>query len=157
MTGGFKKLKRHLDRIYFDKPASYQSNILGIILIIIGIIFLYNPTPHHLKIGGASILIGIFMIFIITGKTTAKGITDIQITLIITAWILVMFYITGITGKANLEMFFILIFIGFLIVKELTYEFTAVHVKNRMNVFISMFIIVFIVIITKKIISIAGI
>ena len=150
-------MRRYLDRIYFDKPASYQSRIIGIILLIVGIIFLYNPTLLNIKIGATSILIGLFMIFLMTGETTTKGISDAQITLVISVWMLVMFLITGMSGTANLEIFFILVLIGFLIVKEITYEFTAAHLKNRMNVFIFLFLIAFIVLIAKKIISITGI
>ena len=150
MTGGFKKLKRYLERIYFDKPISYQSNIFGTILVLIGIVFLYNPTPINIKIGITSILIGTLMIFIITGKITTKGISDVQITLIMTTWVLVMFFITG---DARLEMFFILIVLGVLMVKELTDEFTTVHLRNRMSVLIFGFLIIFFTIMIQKIIN----
>lgn len=52
---------------------------MGITLIIIGIGFLLNPTPLNIKIAFASILIGLFMIFMITEKTIPKKISNLQI------------------------------------------------------------------------------
>ncbi|MCK4349177.1 MAG: hypothetical protein KAW47_11240 [Thermoplasmatales archaeon] len=77
-----------------------------------------------------------------------------KITLVIAGWILLVLFITG---DANLEIFFILIFIGVLIVRELTDVFTTVNLKDRMNIFIYLFILVFIVIVGKKIISVLAI
>ena len=77
-----------------------------------------------------------------------------KITLIIAVWILTALLITGDT---NFEIFFILIFIGVLIVRELTDVFTTFNFKDRMNIFIYMFILVFIVIVGQKIINILSI
>ena len=77
-----------------------------------------------------------------------------KITLVTVLWILVVLFITG---NANLEIFFILIFIGILIIRELIDVFTTVNLKDRMNLFIYTFILVFIVIVGQKIISILGI
>ena len=80
--------------------------------------------------------------------------TSEKITLIIAAWITLLLFITKDT---DLEIFFILIFIGVLIVRELTDIFTPINIKDRINIFIYTFIIIFIVIIGKKIITILGI
>ena len=77
-----------------------------------------------------------------------------KITLVIAGWILLVLFITG---DSNLEIFFILIFIGVLIVRELTDVFTTVNLKDRMNIFIYLFILVFIVIVGKKIMSVLAI
>jgi hypothetical protein len=74
-----------------------------------------------------------------------------KITVIIAVWILIAMIITG---EGNLEIFFILIFIGVLIIRELTDIFTSSDLKQRMNIFIYLFIIVFIIVVGKKIISI---
>jgi len=71
-----------------------------------------------------------------------------KITLFIAAWIIIMLFATG---DAAIEIFFVLIFIGILIAKELTYRFTVTQLKNRMNIFIFMFLIVFIAVVGKKI------
>ena len=77
-----------------------------------------------------------------------------KITLFVAVWIIVALFITG---NADLEIFFVLIFVGMLIVKEFTDRFTTVHIRHRMNVFIYIFAIVFIVIIGEKIISLLDI
>ena len=93
-------------------------------------------------------------------KTEKTGIKNIQlhisekITLIIGIWIL---FLLIITGDADMETFFVAIFIGMLVVKELSDEFTTKYLKYDMNVFIFAFLMVFIAIMGKKIISIASI
>jgi len=77
-----------------------------------------------------------------------------KITLAIAGWIFVVLIITG---EANLEIFFILIFIGVLIIRELTDVFTTTNLKDRMNMFIYIFLLIFIVIVGKNIISIISI
>lgn len=80
--------------------------------------------------------------------------TSEKITLVITTWILILLFITGDT---DLETFFVLIFIGILVVKELTDIFTSKHFKLRMNIFISVFLIIYVVIIAQRIINILDI
>ena len=77
-----------------------------------------------------------------------------KITIFIAAWIIIMLFITG---DASLEIFFVLIFVGVLIAREFTDRFTTTNLKQRMNIFIFMFIIVFIVIVGQKIINNWGI
>jgi hypothetical protein len=77
-----------------------------------------------------------------------------KITLAIAGWI---FIVLIITGEANLEIYFILIFIGVLIIRELTDVFTTTNLKDRMNMFIYIFLLIFIVIVGKNIISIISI
>jgi len=77
-----------------------------------------------------------------------------KITLAIAIWI---FIVLIITGETNLEIFFILIFIGVLIIRELTDVFTTTNLKDRMNMFIYIFLIIFMVIVGKNIINIISI
>ena len=74
-----------------------------------------------------------------------------KIVLILAIWILLVLIITG---DSNLEIFFILIFIGILIARELTDVFTGYNFKDRMNIFIYIFILVFIGIVANKMINI---
>lgn len=74
-----------------------------------------------------------------------------KITFIITAWIL---FVLIITGGSSLEIYFILIFIGVLIIRELSDIFTTEDLKGRMNLFIYVFILLFIAIVGNKIITI---
>jgi len=73
----------------------------------------------------------------------------ITITLVI--WIIFLFFITGDT---ELEVFFVLIFIGMLVVKELTDELITMPLKHRMDGLIYILLLDFIWIIGEKIINI---
>jgi hypothetical protein len=106
------------------------------------------------------IIIGIFTIFTINDRSIPKttyynpggsvlGIPE-KIAIFVTIWTVLMFLITGST---DLETFFILIFIGLILVQELADEFTSAYLKNRMYVFISVFFIVFVVLISIRVIS----
>jgi hypothetical protein len=76
-----------------------------------------------------------------------------KITLVFTAWTIAMLFLTG---DENLEIFFVLIFIGVLIIRQLTDVFAPSNLKDRMSTFIYLFVIIFIVIVGKKIITILG-
>jgi hypothetical protein len=71
-----------------------------------------------------------------------------KITIFVAIWIIIMLFVSG---DAGLEIFIILIFIGLLIAKELTDRFTTLQIKRRMNVFISVFLLFFVVAVTTKI------
>lgn len=77
-----------------------------------------------------------------------------KITLAIACWILLVLLITS---ELNIEIFFILIFIGVLIIRELTDIFTTTNIKERMNLFIYIFLIIFLVIVGKKIMTVISI
>jgi hypothetical protein len=77
-----------------------------------------------------------------------------KITLVFIVWILVILFLTG---DENLEIFFVLLFIGILVIRELTDIFIPGDLKDRMNMFIYIFVIIFIVIVGKKVITILGI
>jgi hypothetical protein len=77
-----------------------------------------------------------------------------KITLVITLWILLVLLITNDT---DLELFFVLIFIGVLIIRALTDVFITTTLKHRMNLFIYLFIVVFMVIVGNKIITILAV
>jgi hypothetical protein len=81
-------------------------------------------------------------------------ITSEKITLIITLWILLVLLITQDT---DLELFFVLLFIGVLIIRALADVFIPKTLKFRMNLVIYGFIIVFIVIVGNKIITILNV
>jgi hypothetical protein len=74
-----------------------------------------------------------------------------KLTLIITSWILLVLFITKDT---DLELFFVLVFIGVLIVRALAEVFIGTNLKFRMNIIIYIFIIVFIFIVGNKIIMV---
>jgi len=77
-----------------------------------------------------------------------------KITLVITAWILVLFFITGVE---DLEIFFTLIFIGILVAKILSDLYASKKFNLRMNLVIFVFLIIYVVIIAQDIINILNI
>ena len=74
-----------------------------------------------------------------------------KLTLVIAGWILLVLLLTKDT---DLELFFVLVFIGVLIVRALAEVFIGTGLKFRMNLMIYVFIIVFTVIVGNKIIMI---
>jgi len=74
-----------------------------------------------------------------------------KITLCVAAW---MIFLLLITSDAELEIFLILIIIGFFVIKELTDRFTTHRLKFKMGTVIFIFIIVFIIMIAIRIINI---
>jgi len=77
-----------------------------------------------------------------------------KITIVLSIWILIILIITD---DLYLEIFFILIFIGVLIVRELSDIFTTSDLKDRMNIFIYIFLIIFIVIVGRKMLDIISV
>jgi|GEM_PF-2542052 len=77
-----------------------------------------------------------------------------KITLFMAIWMVIIFFLTI---NAILEIFFILIFIGLLIVKVFTDRYTLTPLRIKLNILIFLFFIVFILLITKRIISILNI
>ncbi len=73
-----------------------------------------------------------------------------KIILFMTAWMILIFFLTL---NAIVEIFFILIFIGFLLVKVFIDRFTRSNLKIRINIFILFFLIVFSLIIGERILS----
>jgi len=78
-------------------------------------------------------------------------ITSEKITLVIAIWILLALLITKDT---DIELFFVLVFIGVLIIRAITDVFITTTLKHRMNLVIYIFIIIFTVIVGNKIIII---
>jgi hypothetical protein len=76
------------------------------------------------------------------------------ITMAFIIWI-IFFYL--ITGNNNLEIFFIFIYLGLLAIKVITSESLYDPFKQRLNIFILTFLLIFIIIVIKRIISIVRI
>ena len=72
-----------------------------------------------------------------------------RIAIVLIAWTLFLFVIT-----ADLEIYFILIFIGILITKELTDIYTTDSFKTRLNAYIIFFLVTYIILIYQKVMQI---
>ena len=67
-----------MKKIILKNQPIFRARIIGIILIIIGAVFLINPTSLNIKISFVSIFIGIFTIVMINEKSISKKISDAQ-------------------------------------------------------------------------------
>ena len=85
-------------------------------------------------------------------KITPRKIIWILLEFFIIVTVLLLFFVTA-TGNINIELFFISIFIGIVTLKELTDEFTPNHLKKKINILISGFLIIFFLIVINEIIS----
>jgi len=64
--------------VYFKQPH-IRAKIIGLTLIIVGISFIFFNTSLYIKLGFASIIIGLLLIFIITERSIPKNLSDAQI------------------------------------------------------------------------------
>jgi hypothetical protein len=146
-------VKGYLDRIFFDRLTFYQSTIIGVLLIIVGIIFLFNPINLNLKVSASIILIGFLVILLsdINEKYVPKTITGRQLTVIIAIWIFIIFIMTS---HLEADIFFVLVLMGILIIKEFLNVFFDTPLKKRLKVVFYSLIFLFLVIIVQRIINI---
>ena len=148
------------------KTRSYMViKIMSIILIILGIGFfinslslsilgigvLLNSIYLNIRIGVALILLAILFIIILIPGLLSTNVRDRQVTLFMISWIVILFYVSQII---DVEIFFILILLGLLIIKEGSDNITSRSFKLRMNALLFIFIIAFILVMGKIIISI---
>ncbi|MDG6219563.1 MAG: hypothetical protein QCI00_09015 [Candidatus Thermoplasmatota archaeon] len=86
-------------------------------------------------------------------RSTAERIRSIplsnRISIVLILWTLFLFIIT-----AEIEIYFILVFIGVLITRELTDLYTSDLYKKRLNAYIILFLLAYVVLIGQKIIEI---
>jgi hypothetical protein len=145
------QFKSYLYTLFFKRTPSNNSRILGIILLILGIICISIPFTFNIKLGLLAALIGLYMIFLIPEKILPEKRIEIKIIVILIAWILLLFFITI---TLDLEIFFVLNLLGMLIIKELTDKHTTRLFKTKLNIFLFTFLIIFAILVIKRIISI---
>jgi len=153
---------------FLEQPY-LRGRLIGLILIIIGSIFYLSPTSLFItKIGISFILMGIISFMFIKKilsisnspkKEKKHGIQNINLLfsekLVIVLNILILF-IFLITDASSLELYLILIYLGLLIIKELTKDFTPIYLERKLNMFVIGFFTIFIIIIIRRVMTIAG-
>jgi len=85
-------------------------------------------------------------------KITIKKIIWILFLFFITVTIVFLFFLAA-TGYVNMKILFVSIFIGIAVLKELTDEYVPNHQKKKINIIVSGFIIIFILVVINEIIS----
>jgi hypothetical protein len=165
--GNKKDLQR--ERKYFSMNHFYiLIQIVGILLILTGIGFLITTPRLNLKLSFTLIFFGCLLLLMISETRKPKQINNEQseeysniiknagpfmpeiISFSIILWTLFLFFITS---QIDFVIFFICVFFGILVAKELTDGFTTIHLKKRINIFLFVFLIGTILIIAQKIIT----
>jgi DNA-directed RNA polymerase subunit RPC12/RpoP len=153
------------------KQPYLRARLFGLILVIIGSVFYLFPMSSLItKIGVSFILMGIISFMFITEekillinnslkKEKKHRMQNINLLfsekLVLVLNILILF-IFLITDTSSLELFFILIYLGLIIIKELTKDFTPIYLERKLNMFVIGFFIIFIIIIIKRVMAISG-
>ena len=142
-------MKKYNNRTFLDIP----NLVIGLILIMTGVIFLFNSTNINLKVGISMILLGLLvvMIFDVNEKKLRTTITGKQLTSILLLWIFLIFIISY---NIDAEIFLIFVILGILILKEFLIDYMSNPLKKRMTVLFYLLIIVFIAVIGQKVINI---
>jgi len=135
---------------YWFFQLNKNAVIIGLILIFFSIFPLFISNPFSIKLNLTLLTIGIIIpLFIIEKKRNIS----LKITFSIIIFIILLFFITG----TDIEIFLILIFLGILLTKIMIDEYLPTDLKIRMNIFISAFFIIFIIIVIKRIINVVNI
>jgi len=100
-----------------------------------------SDAESHKRSGGVSVQEGI-----------AAQLSE-KIALAMTIWVL---FALILSINAGIEVFLTLILIGVLVIRELTDSFTPVRIKERIDFFIYAFLIVFAVIVVRRVWEILG-
>ena len=79
--------------------------------------------------------------------------TSEKIVFILALWVLISMLVVG---DAEVEIFLVLVTIGFIAIREFFAAFTTSRLKQKMNVFIYVFTITFVVLVGIKIINKLG-
>jgi len=91
--------------------------------------------------------------YLISVKITFK--TFIWIVSLFFIFVILMFiFFLSVTGDVNIKIIFISIFIGIAILKEITDEYIPKNQKKQVNIIVSGFILVFILIVVNEIIGV---
>ena len=161
-----------------------SDHIVELILLFIGLAYLIQPSIDNIKISFTLIFISSILLFLMTSDqqdiidakipSTAKPyfkrrlhtpkiitklvkvkerINDIplsnRISIVLILWTLLLFVISK-----DIEIYFILIFIGILITRELTDLYTTNMYKKRLNAYIIIFLFTYGILIYQKIMEI---
>lgn len=106
------------DNFLYKIPPYILSILFGSIFILFGILMLYNSLIENLKIGITFIGVGGIFIYLISEKKRVrkKLLISEKVTMIFSFWLILCFIITYYT---DITIFFIVFFIGFLVIKQM--------------------------------------
>lgn len=127
------------------------SSLIGVLLIIIGVVFLVNPDNLRIKVGVSLILFGVFCFLLIRldEKDITNLITDRRLTLILALWV---FLVLLLTYNIDADIFLIIVILGILILIELLSDFFSPLLKKRKTILFYVLLIAFVVVIEQSVI-----
>lgn len=145
-------MRRHLSDFSFN-ALYYNNSLIGILLVIVGVIFLLNLSNLNIKIGTSLIFIGIILImfFNINEKTTKKSYTGSEIFIILTLWLFISLLITY---NIDADIFLPVVILGIIIIREFLSGLVSPRLEKRLNILFYSLLILFILIIAQRIINI---
>ena len=122
----------------------------GLILIILGSTLLYMSMFQNLRLGITLMIIGTFSFFFISEKKRPKNCLLIseKITIISAVWFLISLLITN---NLDITSFLLLIFIGFLVLKELAKSYITDALDMKMKIVVLAFFAVYTMLIINTI------
>jgi len=148
-------VKKHLKNFYFD-ALYYSNSLVGVLLIIVGFVFLLNLTNFNIKIGASLILIGIMLImfFNINEDTIKKTYTSSEVFFILALWLFISLFITY---NIDANKFIILVILGTLLLREFLTGSVNQILEKRLSLLFYGLLVLFILIIAQRILKILGV
>jgi hypothetical protein len=137
-----KENQKSVYRFFFKIPPNILAFLAGFILIFIGLILLYVALFENLRLGITLILIGTFCFFFISEKKRSKNklLISEKITIISATWFFISLLITT---NLDITSFFLLFFIGFLVLKELVQSYVSDILDMKMKIIVLGFFAVY--------------
>ncbi|HUS99526.1 MAG TPA: hypothetical protein VMY59_04320, partial [Candidatus Thermoplasmatota archaeon] len=77
-----------------------------------------------------------------------------KIALILILWIILIYVVTGVN---DIDIFFIFVYLGILLMKVFSTDYISSRLKQKINVFVIAFLVIFIIVIARRIITIVNI
>jgi len=94
---------------------------------------------------------GGFLYFLVIDTKNQGKFQSVHMILVMSLWVLFVLFITG---NGPPETYFLMIAIGITAIKELTNELIAPELKKNLNIFVFLVFLIFLAIVTQKIISV---
>jgi hypothetical protein len=145
-------IRQYLDTIFFNKSITYQSRIIGIFLFVIGFIFLYTLSEINVKLTVISFFIGVIIFLFINEKSEPSKINQLQIAILIIMWSLLILVITR---NVEFDIFFIVLVLGIIVLKEILYDSLSDHLQFKLTILVYSLLIIIVIIFIKRIINIS--
>ena len=137
-----------------SKQTTHQLllvKIIGILFFIVGLFMISQTIPGTQKLGIILTLVGIIFIFFISIKHPEIHGNDLFVALALSICVIASYFITF---QMKSDVFFSVILVGFLIIIEFSQEYISKTFQKRLNIMLFFLLMVFFLIIAEKIVTI---